>query len=365
MRILYLATDVFSKGGIPRYSRYQIKALREIVGENNVIVFSYNSPDPEISFEEPFFVHYIQGDLSRTDKFIFLKKALNAIKKYKIDLIIVNHVQFSIIGYIAQKLYGIKYYTNVYGIEIWTDLKYRSLIGLRNSDKIIGDCNFILSYIEKKLKISRDKMFLLHDPVDIERFKPLQVEDNIYEKYNIPKDKFILMTTGRLDRYKGFELIIRSLPDLPNNIIYVIVGDGRDRDRLEKLTKDMEVQKRVFFTGRVPEDDLAALYNICDLFILISKFGYAEGEGLPLTLIEAAACEKPIICGNQDGSVDSVDDGVNGFIVSPDDIDLLKEKVIYLYENNYQRDKMGKEGRKKVMKEFSFTVFLDKLKKII
>jgi len=356
MRLLYVATDVFSKGGIPRYARYQIRALQEIIGKENVIVYSFNSPDPSVAFEDSFFVHYIQGDLTVVDKIVFLKKCLSAVNKYKIDVMLFNHVQLSIIGYIAKKLYGIKYITNVYGLEIWTDIKKRSIIGLKNSDLILGDCNFILNYVEKNLNIERDKLRLLYDPVDVDRFKPIKVPDEIYEKYKIPRDKFIIMTTGRLDRYKGFGLVIETLPDLPDDVYYIIVGDGRDRKDLENLAKEKKVDNRVIFAGRVPEEDLVPLYNVCDVFVLVSKFGYGEGEGLPLTLIEAGACEKPLICGNEDGSVDAVEDGVNGFIISPQS-NQLYEKIKILYKDREKLRNMGLKSRERVLKNFEYKIF--------
>lgn len=142
MKILYLATDVFSKGGIPRYSRYQIVALKELYGENNVFVFSLHKPKEDNLFEDDFKVQYVQGGISFRDKMFFSKKSLTFAKNNSINLIINNHLQLSSIAFIAKKLFKIQYLTNVYGLEVWSGFEYKDKIGLLNSDGIMGDCNF-------------------------------------------------------------------------------------------------------------------------------------------------------------------------------------------------------------------------------
>jgi glycosyltransferase involved in cell wall biosynthesis len=136
---------------------------------------------------------------------------------------------------------------------------------------------------------------LLYDPVDLNKFKPLGKNTQLMNKYNIPNNKFIILTVGRLDRFKGHKLVINALNYLPDDIIYLIVGGGKEEKILKDLVKENKVERRVIFTGRVPESELVDFYNICDVFVLISKFDKNEGEGLPLTPIEAAACENLLL----------------------------------------------------------------------
>lgn len=365
MRILYLGTDVFAKGGIPRYSMYQIKALRELTGTENVHVFSLAGFNATNAFEERIKTDYVQGGSSFFHKLIFTLKALSFIKKKNIELVIVNHIQLSIIAHYAKKLFGTKYFTNVYGIEVWTNIKQRDITGLKNSDVIIGDCNFVLSYVKKHFGIVDAKLALLHDPVDTNKFKPQEKDFKLFEKYAVPKNKFVVMTVGRLERNKGFELMMKTLKAMPEEIIYVIVGDGSMREFLFNLRKNLGLEQRVFFTLRVPEDELVPLYNLGDVLILISSFGHGEGEGLPLGLIEASACGKPIICGNEDGSVDAVDEGVNGFIISSDDEEALKDRIRSLYNDEELRKRMGKGGIEKVNRDFKFEHFKSAQQKIL
>jgi len=365
MKVLFLGSDVFAKGGIPRYAIYQIKALKEIYGNENVFVFSLYDYNPQNAFEDRIKTDYIQSGISFYDKLSYTKKTLSFIKEKKIELVIIDHIQLSIIAYFAKKLIKIKYITNVYGIEVWTNVKKRDIIGLKNSNLIIGDCNFVLNYVKNHFGIADSRLKLLHDPVDIDRFKPIPKDEKLFFKYSIPKEKFVIITVGRLERNKGFELVIKTLSNLPDEIIYVIVGDGAMRDQVKNLVKSLSLETRVFFTLRVPEDDLVPLYNLCDVFVLVSSFGHGEGEGLPLGLIEASACGKPIIGGNQDGSVDAIDEGKNGFIISPDDSEALKQRIMHLYSDENLRKIMGDIGIKKVNCEFEFGKFRVTLEKIL
>jgi glycosyltransferase involved in cell wall biosynthesis len=171
---------------------------------------------------------------------------------------------------------------------------------------------------------------LLYDPVDLDIFKSKDKNYKLMEKYNIPSDKFIISTVGRLSRNKGHKTIIKTLKKLNKEIIYVIIGDGYMKQELQYLVSSLNLKERVFFTGRIPENELIDFYNIADIVSLLSTFDKYEGEGLPLGLIEASACKKPIIAGNQDGSQEAISDILpNGFAIDPLSSTELKNKVMF------------------------------------
>jgi phosphatidylinositol alpha-1,6-mannosyltransferase len=365
MKIFLIATDVFFKGGIQRYTRYQYKALQELFGEENVYLCSLKNKIDNISFEEDIVVKYVEKKKGFVGKLSFILKVLNDIKKIHPDLIIINHINLSPIGLIVKRLFKTPYFLNVYGLEIWSGINKLKLVSLRQSNKIIGDCNFVLNYIHTNFDIDKGKLKLLYDPVDLNKFKPLGKNTQLMNKYNIPNNKFIILTVGRLDRFKGHKLVINALKYLPDDIIYLIIGGGKEEKILKDLVKENKVEGRVIFTGRVPESELVDFYNICDVFVLISKFDKNEGEGLPLTPIEAAACGKPIIVGNEDGSKEACIDGFNGFHVPSNDLSSLIDKLLFFYNNKEMALKMGINGRKMVEENFSYDIFKNKLKTII
>ncbi|HWP91121.1 MAG TPA: glycosyltransferase family 4 protein [Thermodesulfobacteriota bacterium] len=364
-KVLFLSSDMFFKGGLQRYARYEYKALREIMGEENVFSFSLNGKDGN-SFEEEVSVNFVPRGGGVLRKIDFTLQAIKFMRQKKIDLLIINLVNLSSIGLLAKSVLGINYIVNVYGFETWGFLNSFRKISLKYADKIIGDCNFILNYCKGALGVDKDKIFLLHDCVDVDRFKPAPKNVQLMEKHGIPESKFIILTVGRVDDgYKGHELVIRALKELPEHIVYVIVGGGRLVSYLKSLVKDMNLESRVTFTGRVKEEELVDFYRMADLFVLVTRLGKYEGEGLPLTPIEAAACGKPILVGDEDGSVDAVEEGKNGFIVSPRNLDELVERIKLLYRDENLRLRMGNYGREKVKRDFAYEKYKETLKDIL
>src|SRR5262249_40394260 len=93
---------------------------------------------------------------------------------------------------------------------------------------------------------------------------------------------------------------------------YVIVGDGDDRSRLERLVSNLELHPYVRFVGRAPQHELADYYRMADLFVMPST-----GEGFGIVYLEAAASGLPVIASNCDGSVDALAEGCMGRLVNP------------------------------------------------
>jgi phosphatidylinositol alpha-1,6-mannosyltransferase len=366
MKVLIVATGVFMKGGIERYTRYQYAALQQTLGKDKVFLASLLGKNEEGVFEDDIKVSYVQGGISWKDKISFIINCIRLVRRNGIRLLIINHRQLAIIGWLSKFLYNTKYATNVYGLEIWSGMNWIEKFALFYSDALIGDCNFILNYIQKHFDYPKERMHLLFDAVDTHRFRPKEKNNALYAKYNIPKDKFLIGTIGRLVRNKGHEIIIQTLKNLPENIVYVIVGGGKQMQTLKDLSLKNNVSQRVIFTDRVPEDELVDFYNLMDVVILLSTFDKNEGEGLPLGLIEASACGKPIICGNEDGSVDAISkEYKNGFLINPRSEDELKEAILTLMNDPNLCIEMGKNGRNYVLNNFDFEKFTSIQKEIV
>lgn len=364
-RVLILGDDVFSKGGISRYTRYQLLALKNCPSVEAVFLFSLYPDRPENKFEEEIDVAYIGSGASFTSKLKYLFAVLRFVKKNKINFIVSIHLQLSIVALVAKFLFGVRYSTNIYGLEVWGRLRTRDKLGFLSSDSLIGDCNFILDYVKRNFDYQAD-MVLMHDPVNVERFRPISVMPNFAENYAIPADALIVMTVGRLERNKGHKIMIEALPHLPDNVCYVAVGGGFMEKDLKDLAKKYNVSNRVVFTGRVPEDDLVPLYNLADVILLLSTFGAGEGEGLPLGLIEGSACSKAIICGDQDGSAEAYNrDDPNGYLISPVDVGAVVDIINRYLAEPELLEKHGAAGRKYVLENFNFEDFQQKMCKFI
>src|SRR5207248_5669003 len=143
---------------------------------------------------------------------------------------------------------------------------------------------------------------------------------------------------------KGYDRLLDAFKSMSEhrNLILLLAGSGNDVERLRNRAFSEELADRVFFLGSIPERDLCDVYNLCDAFALVSDRGPGRGEGTPFTLLEAAACGKPIIVGDEDGSREAVVHGVNGFTVSPRDPAALRSAIEALMLDEKSCNQMGK-----------------------
>lgn len=363
-KVLYLATGVFDKGGIARYSRYQIRALRDLLGEEQVSVLSVLGPDAN-SFEDPFEVSYHGGGLSKRDKLAFLKAAVKHCIAVRPEVVWCNHLNLLPLALALRALRpGLKVALNVYGLELWSSRQWVHRHTLPRADLVVADCHFSGDYTRETYTVEQSRLRVLWDCVDTRRFSPMPRNSGLMKSLGIPEGESCryVMTLGRMDapsRYKGYDRLIDAIGSLREHpeFMALMVGTGDDRVRMERRVLEEGLAGRVFFLGSVTEGVLADVYNLCDVFVLVSDRGHGRGEGIPLTPLEAAACGKPIITGNEDGSQEAVVQGVNGYTVSPRDPSALARALTGLLTDDETRRRMGAAARARIEAEFSYEVF--------
>ncbi len=136
-----------------------------------------------------------------------------------------------------------------------------------------------------------------------------------------------------------------------NNVIFVYIGDGPLRRRVEDLLLS---NKRIKILGW--RDDIADILSRMDVFFLPSRW-----EGLPLSVLEAMACGLPVVASAVDGTIEAVIDSVTGYLLSPDDLNGYVERLGELIQNKKKRDIMGGKGRGRVKKYFSYKEMIEKV----
>jgi glycosyltransferase involved in cell wall biosynthesis len=127
----------------------------------------------------------------------------------------------------------------------------------------------------------------------------------------------------------------------------VIAGKGEERDNLERLVFELNLRDRVIFTGFVWGDDKWSLLKNCDVFVLPSVV-----EAFGIAVIEAMACEKPVIATNTGPFPEIIRDGETGLLVPLYAPDALADAVIELALNEEKRKEMGERARKDVEERF-------------
>lgn len=203
--------------------------------------------------------------------------------------------------------------------------------------------------------------------VDVDRFHPLSADERIAarRRFGVPDEAELIVGISRLVPRKGFDIAIRAVarmrasrPDL----VLAISGGGRDDDRLRRLAADLEAP--VLFLGRVPNDDLPALYGCADVYTMLcrNRWGGLEQEGFGIVFVEAAACGVPQVAGDSGGAAEAVADGQTGIVVRrPDDVDEVIAAFTTLLDDPALRARMGAAGRARAVAEFSYDVLSRRL----
>lgn len=181
--------------------------------------------------------------------------------------------------------------------------------------------------------------------------KDWQVSSDFVEgfkkKYNL-QNKKVIFFGGRLSYHKGGEKAMQAFvkikKELPEAVLLIVGGKHSFTKMMEKLASD-----GVIFTGWLEGDELKAAYWAADLVIVPSIYF----DCIPIVMIEAMACQKPVIGSRFANALEIIEDGVTGYIIDPFDIDDTAEKIIDLLKNPEKARQFGEAGYQRVKKHFS------------
>lgn len=207
--------------------------------------------------------------------------------------------------------------------------------------------------------------------VDTERFQPLSPTERAAARrhFGSAEDAEVVVGVSRLVPRKGFDTAIRAVARMSDErprLELLIAGAGRDRERLEKLARELEAPVR--FLGRVAHEDLPRLYGCSDVSIMMCRNRWAglEQEGFGIVFLEAAACGIPQIAGSSGGAAEAVVHGETGFVLDdPYDVTAVIGYLRTLLEDPARRAAMGRAGRDRAVREFSYDVLSDRLGEVL
>lgn len=177
------------------------------------------------------------------------------------------------------------------------------------------------------------------------------------------RNKFVLLTVSRLSKDKGMDDVIKSLAllnhDQLDNFLYIIVGEGQAYDYLIQLTKELNVDNIVRFTGGISHNRLLPFYDACNVFILPSRRGISESFGR--VFVEAAARHKPSIGVAAGGMIDVIENNDTGFLVPEGNVIEIKNKISFLLKHRNYGERMGINARKRAESLFTTKVISNKI----
>jgi glycosyltransferase involved in cell wall biosynthesis len=194
----------------------------------------------------------------------------------------------------------------------------------------------------------------LPNGVDTTIFNVTNSPANLRVRHQLALDDRIALLVARLDRahyFKGVDIFLQTLAQLPANVNGVVVGDGDLRVTYEAIAAQLGIMARVRFAGRVPDEELPHYYQLADVTVLPST---TRGEAFGLVLVESMASGIPVIATALPGVRTVVNHGSDGLLVKPGDPDSLAAALRWMLDDDAARQAMGRRGRAKVVAYYSW-----------
>jgi glycosyltransferase involved in cell wall biosynthesis len=200
--------------------------------------------------------------------------------------------------------------------------------------------------------------------VDIDLFQADEDGTAIRQQHGIPLDARVITFVGALDRahhFKGIEYLLESIADYLRtepDVVLMLVGDGDLKEQYIARTRELGIHDRVVFVGFVPS---VVPYLAASDVVILPSF---PPESFGVVLLEAMACQRPVVAHDIPGVRSVISDGEDGFLVEPHQPHMLVEKLKCLLDNPAMRKTMGINGRTKVESRYTWPKIVEHLEQV-
>ncbi|MFZ3262799.1 MAG: glycosyltransferase family 4 protein [Terriglobales bacterium] len=366
MKVLILATDIFTRGGIARYTATLATSLGRMLRPENVDVLCFfdwgyeGQQSSEFSLIGTGSRGARAGALSRL-RFMF-SAARAGVKGY--DLVIANHIALAPVAAMMRMAFGTPYWVACHCIEVWWGTSPWRHAALKRADMILPVSLYTADVVKKMDGIRSSQVRVVYNAIPNSFAELLRApgpsNDCTAKLKHGSKVLLSVCSLAEKNEFKGVDTVIRALPTvlkaLPD-VRYVVVGEGELRGKLASLTTETGVAENVRFAGEVSDAELAELYRGCDVFVLPSRGqgreGVEGGEGFGRVYLEAALAGKPVVGSRCGGASEAVLHGETGLVVNPDSSDDVAGALLAILEDPERAARMGAAGKTWVLDTFS------------
>jgi glycosyltransferase involved in cell wall biosynthesis len=274
-----------------------------------------------------------------------------------------QHDMFSGIGYLVAKKYKVPYMVYVHGPAVWeakkwgvkrpvwgTYLEKRESDNLKKAD-IVGCVSEEVANQLQKMGVKKSKIKVIPMLVDTTLFTPKSKNANIINQYNL-KNKFVIGWTGSFRSFHGLDKVIKAFKSISNekeDAVLMLVGDGQLKASIQNLVEELNLEKKVIFTGNQKFTDIPDFLSVFDI-ALVSANSSKGFHYSPLKLREYLACQKATIVPKAGDLLQQFDDEKEVLFYDVEAEDGLVKSMKKLIEDNALGNKLENNGYQKVIK---------------
>ncbi|HID56525.1 TPA: glycosyltransferase [Candidatus Poribacteria bacterium] len=285
-------------------------------------------------------------------------RVASLIGELKVDLIHTHNVGPLIYGGLASIITGLPLVHTEHSRLPQHEKRLRSIekaLSLKAS-KIVAVSKCVADQLINEQGIRPDKVMIIPNGVDVDLFaKARQGRDDVRKELGIGDGEIVIGTVGRLAAVKDYATLIQAFALVKageeKTVKLLMVGDGPEREKLERTADEIGVREHVIFLGM--RDDVPELMAAMDIFALSSI-----DEGLPLAILEAMSAGLPIVATEVGGIPEAVEHGLNGFLLPPRSPQRMAIALQKLIDEPELRRRFSIWARRRVVERFSIRAMI-------
>lgn len=202
---------------------------------------------------------------------------------------------------------------------------------------------------------------VVHNGVDVERFHVVGRNPNLRERWDVPKNARLIVSTGRLVGWKGLRFVVSAMPRLAHDVHYLAVGAGPEAESLRAHASALGVAERVHLIGRVEHPELPEVLSQADIYVQPS----IGEESFGISVVEAMACRLPVLASDIGALPEVVADGETGMLVPPGDVRAWTSALADLLADPVRQERMGAAARACAEAKFTWAASAQDLEAIL
>lgn len=280
-------------------------------------------------------------------------KLVRLVRRLRVDILQTHDAQTRRLGVIVALLTGVQHVTSVHG-WIFNNTKQRAARWLDTQvSRFTAHVITVSDCLRRELEsagVQSERITVLGNAVLLNDYPRTNAGRSLRKEFGIPDGHHVAAIIGRLSPEKGHDIFLsaaRQILDAVPNTSFLIVGDGPERSRLERIAGELHLGSHVVFTGH--RSAMADVYATID-FLMISSLT----EGVPNVLLEAFAYGKPAVASDVGGVREVLRDGETGWLVQPGSVQQLAERTATMLTDPEGLKRMGAAARAAVEERFSF-----------